>query len=264
MFYRAAELYLVIIMTYKPCVIIPVYNHGDTMANTLAELDSLQLPCIVVDDGSDAPTKDLLAQLNDQYDFVTLITRNKNGGKGTAVLQGIHQAKGLGYSHAVQVDADGQHNLADIPALLSVSEQQPEALVSGWPQYDNSIPTLRLYGRYITHFWVWVETLSLSIKDSMCGFRVYPVAQTTHLLERNKVGLRMDFDTDIMVRLYWQGTPSLFMRTHIIYPQAGISHFAVFDDNVRISWMHTRLVAGMLLRLPQLLWAKIYNDGAGR
>jgi len=248
-------------MNILPCIVIPVYNHGSTMVETLKRLVEFNFACIVVDDGSDEQTKSILQSLNDQYEFVTLLTYEKNRGKGAAFISGIKEAAKSGYTHAIQVDADGQHNLDDIPLLVEASMRQPEALVSGWPVYDESIPRSRLYGRYITHFWVWVETLSFSIKDSMCGFRVYPVAAVVDLLSTHSIGERMDFDTDIMVKMYWAGTPAVFIKSRIIYPESGISHFSVVNDNLRISWMHTRLVAGMLVRLPRLLIAKWKRAG---
>jgi predicted LPLAT superfamily acyltransferase len=154
------------------------------------------------------------------------------------------------------VDADGQHAIEDIPKLLALAERHPDALISGQPIYDDSIPRSRLYGRWVTHVWVWIETLSLQLKDSMCGFRVYPVAPTLRLAARETLGKRMDFDTEVMVRLYWQGNTSVFLPTRVTYPQDGLSHFDALKDNVRISLMHTRLFFGMLPRMPGLLFRR--------
>ncbi|BCL44935.1 acyltransferase [Enterobacter roggenkampii] len=156
----------------------------------------------------------------------------------------------------MQVDADGQHAIEDIPKLLALAERHPDALISGQPIYDDSIPRSRLYGRWITHVWVWIETLSLQLKDSMCGFRVYPVSPTLRLAAREPLGKRMDFDTEVMVRLYWQGNTSVFLPTRVTYPQDGLSHFDALKDNVRISLMHTRLFFGMLPRMPGLLFRR--------
>ncbi len=126
----------------------------------------------------------------------------KNSGKGAAVIAGIQHAAKLGFSHAIQVDADGQHALEDIPKFLALATHYPDSVISGQPIYDNSIPKSRLYGRWITHIWVWIETLSFSIKDSMCGFRVYPINPVLRVCAQTELGHRMDFDTEIMVRLY--------------------------------------------------------------
>ncbi|WP_408582356.1 glycosyltransferase family 2 protein [Pantoea dispersa] len=221
------------------------------LASVLARLAPFNLPVIVVDDGSDARTKQHIAALDAPQ--LRVLTLPHNQGKGAAVIAGLRAAAAAGFSHALQLDADGQHQVEDTPRMLAEAERYPHCLISGQPQYDASIPKSRLYGRYITHFWVWVETLSFSLKDSMCGFRVYPLAASLELCDRRAIGQRMDFDTEIMVRLYWQGTPSRFIRTRVTYPPSGVSHFDALHDNLRISWMHTRLFFGMLPRIPQLL-----------
>ncbi|WP_232370188.1 glycosyltransferase family 2 protein [Xenorhabdus lircayensis] len=242
--------------TITPCVIIPCYNHGTTMPAVLERLSPYQLHCFIVDDGSESETQQRLEELAKAVPNVTLIRLEHNQGKGGAVMAGMRAAADSGYSHALQVDADGQHCLEDIPLFLAKAQQCPNRLISGSPMYDVSVPKSRLYGRYITHFWVWVETLSFSIKDSMCGFRVYPLAPTLQLLTKNDIGRRMDFDIEIMVRLYWQGTESEFVPTEVTYPENGLSHFDALRDNLSISWMHTRLFFGMLPRIPALLWRK--------
>ena len=236
---------------FSPCVVIPCYNHGAMMASVLARLAPFNLSIIVVDDGSDAATQLQLATLHAPQ--LSLLRLDTNQGKGAAVIHGLRAAAARGFTHAVQLDADGQHQAEDLPLMLAEAARYPDALISGQPLYDDSIPKSRLYGRYITHFWVWIETLSLSIRDSMCGFRVYPLAATLALCDRRPVGQRMDFDTEIMVRLYWQGTRSRFIPTRVTYPVSGLSHFDALYDNLRISWMHTRLFFGMLPRIPRLL-----------
>lgn len=250
-------------LNFAPCVVIPCYNHGAMMAGVLARLAPFQLPIIIVDDGSSKETQQALAALVALDPQLTLIRLKQNAGKGAAVIRGLEAADRAGFTHAVQVDADGQHAIEDISALLALATQHPDALISGQPIYDDSIPRSRLYGRWITHIWVWIETLSLQLKDSMCGFRVYPIVPTLQLAQRVALGQRMDFDTEVMVRLYWQGNTSYFMPTRVTYPQDGLSHFDALKDNVRISLMHTRLFFGMLPRMPSLLmrrraqhWAK--------
>ncbi|ADO46541.1 glycosyltransferase family 2 protein [[Enterobacter] lignolyticus] len=240
-------------VTFTPCVLIPCYNHGAMMAQVLARLQGFDLPCIIVDDGSDDVTRRTLEQLAAARHGITLVRLAQNAGKGAAVVRGLQEAQRAGFSHAVQVDADGQHAIEDIPRLLALAHAHPEALISGQPVYDDSIPRSRLYGRWVTHVWVWIETLSLQLKDSMCGFRVYPVAPTLALAGRVALGSRMDFDTEVMVRLYWQGNTSYFVPTRVTYPADGVSHFDALKDNLRISWMHTRLFLGMLPRIPSLL-----------
>ncbi|OBR45502.1 glycosyltransferase family 2 protein [Aeromonas dhakensis] len=230
----------------NPCILIPCYNHAAPLAAVLARLAEFKLPCLLVDDGSEPVAAAALDALAAQHPWVSLLRHPHNQGKGGAVMTGLRRAHELGFSHALQVDADGQHDLTDLPALLAEARQHPAALVSGRPLYDDSVPKGRLYGRYITHVWVWIETLSFAIKDSMCGFRVYPLASTCALLERVALGRRMDFDTEVMVRLHWTGVPMRFVPTRVIYPVDGRSHFRLFRDNLDISWMHTRLVCRLL------------------
>lgn len=243
-------------VTFRPCVLIPCYNHGAMMAKVLSRLAPFGLPCLVVDDGSDEQTRRILERLAAGQPQVTLVRLAQNAGKGAAVIKGLEESARAGYTHAVQVDADGQHAIEDIPKMLALAERHPEALISGQPIYDDSIPRSRLYGRWITHVWVWIETLSLQLKDSMCGFRVYPVSPTLQLAARVSLGKRMDFDTEVMVRLYWQGNTSYFLPTRVTYPPDGLSHFDALKDNVRISLMHTRLFFGMLPRIPALLFRR--------
>ncbi|UAN36657.1 glycosyltransferase family 2 protein [Enterobacter asburiae] len=243
-------------VTFRPCVLIPCYNHGAMIARVLSRLAPFGLPCLVVDDGSEASTRQELERLAAEQPQMTLVRLAQNAGKGAAVIRGLEECARAGYTHAVQVDADGQHAIEDIPKLLALAERHPDALISGQPIYDDSIPRSRLYGRWVTHVWVWIETLSLQLKDSMCGFRVYPVSPTLRLAARETLGKRMDFDTEVMVRLYWQGNTSVFLPTRVTYPQDGLSHFDALKDNVRISLMHTRLFFGMLPRMPGLLFRR--------
>lgn len=238
--------------SFSPCFVIPCYNHGSTMASVIASLQPFGYPILIVDDGSDRDTK---AALNRFIDIpnLTLLTNPVNQGKGGAMILGLREAHRLGFSHAIQIDADGQHDPAAIPRLIEASKTNPEQLISGRPIYDDSVPKARLYGRYATHIWVWIETLSLALKDSMCGFRSYPLDATIATLNRYSMGMRMDFDTEIMVKMYWQGIDCQFIETHVIYPENGISHFDALHDNIRISKMHTKLFFGMLPRIPKLI-----------
>lgn len=235
------------------CFVIPCYNHSQTLSDVLKRIESYQLACILVDDGSAPDAAEQLKQITSQFTWVTLIHLPINQGKGAAVMAGLNYALNQGYTYAIQIDADGQHETDIIAELIHQSQLNPHALISGCPVYDSSVPKHRLIARYITHFWVWVETLSFSIKDSMCGLRIYPLQQTCNLISHYQIGKRMDFDTDIMVRLYWQGMPSIFVPTQVTYPKDGISHFKPLKDNLLITWMHTRLFFGMLPRIPTLL-----------
>lgn len=246
-------------MNYQPCIIIPCYNHGALLFPMMEKFKVLDLPIIIVNDGSDEATTKILTKISHLYN-THLVHHEKNLGKGKAMFSGFDMAQKLGYSHVIQIDADGQHNINDIPAFIALSNKNPKSLISGLPIYDHSIPKSRLYSRYITHFWVWIETLSFSIKDSMCGFRIYPLSNVMPLIKESYIGHYMDFDTEIMVKLYWRKTSVLFIPTKVIYPCEGISHFRLLKDNLLISWMHTRLIIGMIIRSPLLIWRKFKND----
>ncbi|MEQ8261871.1 MAG: glycosyltransferase family 2 protein [Alcanivorax sp.] len=244
----------------RPCIVIPVYNHRHGIGPVLDQLRPHGLPVILVDDGSDADCAEHLRELAAAApEQLSLVRRARNGGKGAAVITGLREAGRRGFSHALQVDADGQHNLADLPAFLRQAEARPDALITGIPVYDRSVPKSRLYGRYLSHFWVWVNTLSLDIRDALCGFRVYPLAPTLALLEQERLGRHMEFDCEVLVRLHWRGVPIINLPTAVHYPRDGVSHFRLWRDNVLIAGMHTRLLLGMLKRLPVLLkrrWAR--------
>ncbi|MGF6938239.1 putative LPLAT superfamily acyltransferase/glycosyltransferase involved in cell wall biosynthesis [Paraburkholderia sp. UCT70] len=245
-------------MTFAPCIVIPIYNHKDAIGASVAHLAVHGLPIFVVDDGSDAPTQRVLAALALQYaQQMTLLRLPANGGKGAAVMAGLRAARAAGYTHALQIDADGQHDATDVPRFIDAARAEPGAVILGRPVYDDSVPKARLYGRYLTHVWVWIETLSLTIRDSMCGFRLYPLALACELIDNVRLPTRMDFDIEILVRLYWRRAAFRSIPTRVTYAADGVSHFDVLWDNIRISRSHTRLVFGMLWRLPMLLAHKL-------
>ncbi|MGF6412113.1 glycosyltransferase family 2 protein [Paraburkholderia sp. MM5482-R1] len=245
-------------MTFAPCIVIPIYNHKDAIGASVAHLAVHGLPIFVVDDGSDAPTQRVLAALALQYaQQMTLLRLPANGGKGAAVMAGLRAARAAGYTHALQIDADGQHDATDVPRFIDAARAEPGTVILGRPVYDDSVPKARLYGRYLTHVWVWIETLSLTIRDSMCGFRLYPLALACELIDSVRLPTRMDFDIEILVRLYWRRAAFRSVPTRVTYAADGVSHFDVLWDNVRISRSHTRLVFGMLWRLPMLLAHKL-------
>ena len=237
----------------NPCLLIPIYNHAETIGPVLRSLAPFDLPCLVVDDGSDAGTRAALERAGRELSWVTLERLDANRGRGAALRHGYQAAYRRGYSHAVQLDADGQHEAADVPRLLDAARAHPAALVLGSPVFDASAPRSRLLGRRLSRWWVHVETLSLAIDDPLCGFRCLPLAPTVTLLSRTPLGDRMEFDPEIAVRLVWAGLDVVNVPTRVRYFADGLSHFRPLRDNAAISWAHTRLVLGMLGRAPRLL-----------
>jgi polyprenyl-phospho-N-acetylgalactosaminyl synthase len=239
------------------CAVIPVFEHGQTVGRVVDAVRNCGLHVVLVDDGSGADCARVLDAIAQDADDVRLLRHPLNRGKGAAVQTGLRYAAALGYSHALQVDADGQHALADIPRLLAESRSLPDAVVCGRPIFGADAPRSRLVGRRLTNFWVSVNTWSTALPDAMCGFRVYPLATTVPLLERARLGSRMDFDIEILVRLHWLGVPLRWVPTTVSYPAGGASHFRLHLDNALIARAHTVLFFGMLLRTPVLAARKL-------
>lgn len=258
---------------FKPCIIIPIFNHSNSLEKKSLFFSELNIRCYLVNDGSTDSTASVIDELATRYDVV-VIHRTINGGKGAAFKDGIAAATKDGYTHALQIDADDQHDINDVPKFLALAQQHPEEIIAGYPVYGESLPTIRKYSRYITHFWVWIETLSFAIRDSMCGFRVYPLATLQEFFKQETVGDRMDFDIEIIVKLYWCGVNVINVPTAVVYPVDGVSHFRIFNDNLLITRMHTRLVMHLLFcRLPKLIlkmiaikkqrhWSKMEERGS--
>lgn len=239
---------------FSPCVVIPVYNHEPAVSAVVNGVLRQGLPCIIVDDGSSAACAAALDELAAAAPSrVTLMRHVVNRGKGAAALTAMRFAARAGYSHALQIDADGQHRVDDIPRFLEQAAAHPRALIVGCPQYDASAPPLRFWARYLTHAWVSINTLSRQIKDSMCGFRVYPLAALVALDQRCHLGERMHFDIEVAVRLYWNGLEIINVLTPVTYPANGVSHFRAWADTLLISRVHALLFFGMLQRLPKLI-----------
>lgn len=239
------------------CAVIPVYNHQAAVAAVIDGVRAQGLFCIVVDDGSGPACAALLDGLAKAAPGeITLLRHPANRGKGAAVLTGMRHGAQVGFTHALQIDADGQHRVDDIGAFLAAAAAHPQALVIGAPRYHGSVPRLRLWARYLTHVWVAINTLSRQIEDSMCGFRVYPLAPLLELDRQRQLGARMNFDIEVLVRLHWAGVKIINLPTAVSYPQDGVSHFRQGLDNLLISRLHATLFFGMLWRLPNLLARK--------
>ena len=239
------------------CIIIPHYKHDALFARFLPKLLSLGLPCIVVDDGSDLETVERLSALLQPHPNFHLVRHQRNRGKGAAVITACYHAGNMGFSHVLQLDADGQHNIDDAQTLLDYAHAHPNTIVCGRPFFDDSAPKVRVYGRKITDFWIAIETLSLKIKDGLCGFRIYPLAEFEAVIDSYYIGPRMDFDPEILVKSAWLNIDVKFVPTKVIYHADPISHFHYLRDNLQMIKLHVRLMAGMLVRLPYLLYRRI-------
>jgi glycosyltransferase involved in cell wall biosynthesis len=234
-----------------------VYNHELAVGRVLEAVRAAGLPCVLVDDGSRPECARELDRLARTDAEVSLVRLPQNLGKGAAVTAGLRAARERGFSHVLQIDADGQHALGDIARFVAEGRAHPQALVCGRPVFDDGMPRGRRYGRYLTHALVWLNTLSFDIPDAMCGFRMYPLTPMLKLLDGARLGSRMDFDVEVLVRLHWRGQPMRWLDTRVSYPLDGVSHYRMVWDNVLMFCLQARLLAGMIARLPLLLWRRV-------
>jgi glycosyltransferase involved in cell wall biosynthesis len=248
---------------FAACVVIPVFNHEHAVASVVDSVRAHGLPVLLVDDGSRPACTHELQRLSKLGD-ITLLRHDFNRGKGAAVCTGLRAARQRGFTHAVQVDADGQHTLGDIRRFIDEARAHPGSLVCGAPLFDADMPRSRRYGRSLNHVVVWLQTLSFDVVDSMCGFRVYPLEPTLTLLDQQRLGRRMDFDIEILVRLHWRDVPMRWLPTRVAYPPDGVSHYRLFFDNVHVVGLHLRLFVEMLVRMPVLLWKKSVGRKGGK
>ena len=248
-------------------VLIPSYNPGPKVFETVRAARAQWQPVWVVVDGSTDGTAASLASMAQSDPGLNVLIRPRNGGKGAAVLDGLEEALRHGFTHALVMDSDGQHPADRIPAFMAASMARREAMVLGEPVFDSSAPSIRVKGRRISNWWANFETLWAGIHDSLCGFRVYPIAPLVREMRSSIVMRRFDFDVEAAVRLSWRGVPAVNLSAPIRYfsaAQGGISHFNYWRDNALLTSMHARLFAGFLLRLPLLLTLRLARDLAGR
>ena len=232
---------------------MPFYNHPQNIKALIAALKTYELPVIVVDDGSDEASKQILAEL-ERTEGILLLTRAQNGCKGIAMKDGFKFAWEYGFSHVLQIDADFQHDVALIGEFLRQSQAHSQSIVCANPIYGEDAPKSRVYGRKITNFWVAINTLSLGVKDAMCGFRVYPLEQLKKAAAKSKTN-RMEFDIEILVNAVRQGANIRWIDTYVRYEKGGVSHFKMLRDNALISLMHAKC----FFSLPKFALGKIWR-----
>ncbi len=248
-------------------VVIPSYNPGPRVYETVRAARAAWSPVWVVVDGSDDGTREGLEQLARGDPGLRVLALARNRGKGAAVLHALREAHAAGYSHALTMDADGQHPAASIPEFMAASQRAPAAMVLGVPQFDASAPALRVKGRRVSNWWANLETLWCGIQDSLFGFRVYPVRVLLEVMQAQRWMRRFDFDPEAAVRLAWRGVPPLNLPAPVRYlrpEEGGVSHFRYWRDNALLSWMHLRLMLGFLARLPRLAARRVRSVRASR
>lgn len=241
-------------------VLIPSYDTGERLFSTVAAARAQWNPVWVVIDGSTDGTGERLEAQSASDPGLRVFRLPSNQGKGAAVLHGLRAARAAGFTHALTMDSDGQHPADLIPAFMQASRQRPETMVLGRPVFDASAPLLRVRGRKVSNSWTQLETLFAGIGDSLYGFRVYPVDGLLAVMEKQPWMRRFDFDTEAVVRLAWRGVKPVNIDAPVKYLSAeegGVSHFRYGRDNALLTWMHTRLMIGFVLRLPMLLWKRL-------
>jgi glycosyltransferase involved in cell wall biosynthesis len=244
-------------------VIIPSYNTGPRLYETVREARAHWAPVWVVVDGSTDGTAEGLRELAPADAAIRLFVLPSNQGKGAAVLHGLQAAQAAGFTHALTMDADGQHPAQLIPSFMHASQHRPDAMVLGRPVFDASAPLLRVRGRRISNWWTNLETLGAGIDDSLYGFRVYPIADLIAVMQRQPWMRRFDFDTEAVVRLAWRGVTPLNLAAPVKYlrpEEGGVSHFRYGRDNALLTWMHLRLMVEFVLRLPALAWRRLQGQ----
>ena len=241
-------------------VIIPSYNTGAKVLETVRQALTFWSPVWVVVDGSSDGTDRQLLALCEQEPQLKIFLLPHNSGKGAAVLHGLQEAARQHFTHALTMDADGQHPADKIAEFMARSIASPSSVVLGVPQFDGSAPSLRVRGRKVSNWWANLETCWQGIGDSLFGFRVYPIAPLIDVMQHNRWMRRFDFDVEAAVRLVWRGISPINVQAPVRYfsaDEGGVSHFNYVRDNALLTWMHARLFCGFLWRLPWLLWRKI-------
>ena len=245
-------------------VLIPTYNTGGARLLATVRAALAQWPDVwVVVDGSTDGSEAVVVELARTEPRLRVLPLPRNGGKGAAVLAGAEAARAAGFTHALVMDADGQHPADRIRDFMAASQAEPEALVLGRPVFGPEAPAVRLKGRKLSIGLVHFETGGAGIDDPLFGFRVYPLAATVRALRSTRFARRYDFDPEVAVRLFWAGVPMRNISASCRYlsrAEGGVSHFHYLRDNVRMVWLHTRLIVELLLGR----WVSVRRVRSGR
>lgn len=240
-------------------VLIPSYNPGIGVLQTVRQARTQWNPVWVVVDASTDGTDASLQTMAQNDPGLTLIVLPVNGGKGAAVLEGMRLAAKAGFTHALTMDSDGQHPSQLISSFMGASMRNPDCMVLGKPIFGPEAPALRVNGRKVSNAWANLETLWMGVGDSLYGFRVYPIAPLIKIMSNNRFMRRFDFDPEAVVRLCWAGVRPINIDAPVRYlttEEGGVSHFKYLRDNLLLTWMHTRLFLGFVMRLPILVWRR--------
>ncbi|HER34171.1 MAG: glycosyltransferase family 2 protein [Halothiobacillaceae bacterium] len=250
---------------FVPLILIPCFNPGARIETTVTEAAECGMPVWIVDDGSDGPTRRRLTDLASRIPAVKVLHHETNRGKGAAVFTGLLAAQSDHFTHALTLDADGQHPVSRVADFIATANAHPEAMILGRPVFADDAPTLRVQGRKISNFWAQLETLWAGIGDSLFGMRVYPIDDLVAVMGDTRWMRRFDFDPEAAVRLAWRGVRAINLEAPVRYfdpEDDGVSHFRYGRDNRLLIWMHLRLLAGFLRRLPRLIRERMSQRGS--
>lgn len=236
-------------------VLIPTYNTGPRLLSTVEAALAEWAPVWVVVDGSTDRSHEPVLALAGKNPSLRVIMRPHNGGKGAAVCTGTEAALAAGFTHVLTMDSDGQHPVDHIAPFMQASQSKPAALVLGRPVFGPEVPLERLHGRKLSVGLARVEILGPGIDDPLFGFRVYPAMPLLTALRSTRRARGFDFDPEVAVRLVWAGVPTVNLPAPCRYlskAEGGVSHFNYLRDNLKLIWLHTRLLSQMLWRWPVL------------
>lgn len=242
-------------MTPRVLVAVPVYNHAPTLRAVVLGLLERHPHVLVVDDGSDDLEPEVLAGLP-----VRMVRHGRNRGKGAAIRTAALEARRQGMSHIVTIDADGQHDPADLPLFLEAVAADPLAVIVGARDFNTeNVPGSSRFGRAFSNFWLRVQT-GVILSDVQSGYRAYPLIVLENLRCTEN---RYSFEVEVLVRAAWAGFRLREVNIRVHYPPKGerVSHFRAFMDNAHISLLNTRLTIRAIMPVPH---RKFGEDEAGR
>ncbi len=228
--------------TLRPLVVVPVYNHPGTLREVVTGVLAAHPDLVVVDDGSVTHASQILEGLG-----VEIIRHPTNLGKGKALVTGARYAEEHGFTHLISIDADGQHDPAEIPRFVAMIEENPHAIVVGLRDFDtDNVPASSRFGRSFSNFWLRVQT-GCRLGDVQSGYRAYPVSVLTGL---DLSESRFSFEVEVLVKGAWAGVELKDLDIGVIYQKQGerISHFNKLKDNLRLTRLNAKLT--MMSMMP--------------
>ena len=247
----------------KICAVIPCHNHGGTLAGVLGALPR-GLQALVVDDGSSQAVRlqaeKFAAQYFEHEDFgaacraaegglfgggggecgICVLRLKKNCGKAAALKAGFAFARALGATHALTIDADGQHPGASVPEMIAAARANPDSIIVAARDFASaSVPRARRFMNAFSNFWFWAET-GARLGDTQCGLRVYPL-RLVESLDLPFGGFV--FEAELLVKAAWAGCKFAQVKIPALYSEESLreSHYRPVADTLKFTMMNTRL-----------------------